>query len=100
MYSGGVVGLYPATVIDICSPRLLGLSIAEQMRKELVNDALEMAVVTRSGGVIPHSGRGAQGGFNRSSQHLDHGGSRWDVVGSRFRRRLRVRGGSGRRIER
>ena len=32
------------------------------------------------------------GDFNRSSQHLDHGGLRWDAVGSTYRKRQRVRG--------
>ena len=55
--------LYLATVIDICSRRVVGWSIAEHMRTELVTDALAMAVVTRGGsvdGVIFHSDRGAQ----------------------------------------
>lgn len=65
--------LYLATVIDICSRRVVGWSIADHMRTELVTDAIEMAVRTRGGGVggvIFHSDRGSQGGFNRSSQHL------------------------------
>lgn len=54
--------LYLATVIDICSRRVVGWSIAEHMRTELVTDALEMAVLTRRGdvrGVVFHSDRGA-----------------------------------------
>src|SRR5690606_23616109 len=55
--------LYLATVIDICSRRVVGWSIAEHMRTELVTDALDMAITTRGGvvdGVIFHSDRGAQ----------------------------------------
>jgi len=55
--------LYSATVIDICSRRVVGWSIAEHMRTELVTDALAMAVLTRGGdvrGVFFHSDRGAQ----------------------------------------
>jgi hypothetical protein len=47
-----------------------------------------------------HNAMRAQGGFNRSSQHLDHGGVRWDAVGSNCRTRRRVHVGSGRRIGR
>lgn len=55
--------LYLATVIDICSRRVVGWSIAEHMRTELVTDALNMAITTRGGvvdGVIFHSDRGSQ----------------------------------------
>ena len=38
-----------------------------------------------------------QGGFNRSSQHLEHGGVGWDGQGSRCRRRWPGHVGSGRR---
>lgn len=41
------------------------------MRTELVSDALRMAWFRRrpEAGLILHSDRGSQGGFNRSSQH-------------------------------
>ncbi|MFF3416037.1 IS3 family transposase [Streptomyces sp. NPDC002698] len=55
--------LYPATVIDVFSRRLLGWSMAGHMRAELVTDALTAAVRTRGGqvdGVIFHSDHGAQ----------------------------------------
>ncbi|QYB00095.1 hypothetical protein I1A62_03075 (plasmid) [Rhodococcus sp. USK10] len=39
----------------------------------------------------------AQGGLNRSMQHLDHGGVRWDGATSRCLGRRWVPGGSGRR---
>lgn len=41
--------MYPATVIDICPRRVVGWSIADHMRTELVTDALEMAVSARGG---------------------------------------------------
>jgi transposase InsO family protein len=59
----GSTWLYLATVIDICSRRVVGWSIADHMRAELVTDAIEMAVATRGGqadGVIFHTDRGAQ----------------------------------------
>jgi transposase InsO family protein len=93
--------LYLATVIDIASRRVVGFALADHLRTELVADALANAVAARAPqpGVIFHSDRGCQGGFNWSSQHPDHGGVRWDG-GSRCRSRLRVLGGSGRRIGR
>jgi transposase InsO family protein len=55
--------VYFATVIDLYSGRLVGWSIAEHMRAELVRDALCAAVAARGGnvaGVIWHSDRGSQ----------------------------------------
>jgi transposase InsO family protein len=72
--------LYLATVIDIGSRRLVGWSIADHLRTELISDALAAAVRGRGSrvdGVIFHSDRGRQGGFNGSSQHLNHGSVLW-----------------------
>jgi transposase InsO family protein len=45
------------------------------LRTRLVLDALDMALwQRRPDGVIHHSDQGSQGGFKRSSQHLDEGG--------------------------
>ncbi len=55
--------MFLATVIDICSRRVTGWSIADHMRTQLVTDALEMAVAARGGqadGVVFHTDRGAQ----------------------------------------
>ncbi|MEZ5298163.1 MAG: IS3 family transposase [Ilumatobacteraceae bacterium] len=55
--------LFLATVIDLYSRRVIGWSVADHMRTELVASALEMAVATRGGhvdGVIFHSDRGSQ----------------------------------------
>jgi putative transposase len=94
--------LYLATVIDLATRMVTGWQLAEHMRTSLVTDALQMAITHGhvQPGAIFHSDRGAQGGFNRSSQRLDHGGARWDAVGSSCRSRRRVLGGSGRRIGR
>lgn len=54
--------LYLATVIDICSRRVIGWSIAHHMRTSLVTDAIEMAVAARGSqvhGVVFHTDRGA-----------------------------------------
>jgi hypothetical protein len=81
--------LYLSFVEDLASRRILGLSMANHMRAELVGDTLTEAVGTRGGnviGVVFHSDRGTQGGFNWWSQHLDRGGvdgqASW--VGERF----------------
>lgn len=54
--------LYLATVIDVYSRRVVGWSIADHMRADLVCDALRMANTTRGGldGAIFHSDRGSQ----------------------------------------
>ncbi len=55
--------LYLASVLDLGSRRLVGYSMAEHMRTELVADALTMAAATRGGateGIIFHGGRGSQ----------------------------------------
>lgn len=63
--------LYLAAVTDLFSRRVVGWSMDNNMRAELVVEALEMAVAARrpEPGLIHHSDRGSQGGFNRSSQH-------------------------------
>ncbi|MDH6711024.1 transposase InsO family protein [Kitasatospora sp. MAA19] len=54
--------LYLATVLDCFSRRVVGWSIADHMRTDLVADALRMAAATRGGlgGAIFHSDHGAQ----------------------------------------
>ncbi|PBI91908.1 IS2 transposase TnpB [Rhodococcus erythropolis] len=54
--------LYLATVIDCFSRRLVGWSIAEHMRTELVENALDAAARTRGGlaGAVFHADRGSQ----------------------------------------
>ncbi len=52
--------LYLAEVLDLYSRKVAGWSMSDRMTATLVCDALRMAL----------SDRGSQGGFNRSSQHL------------------------------
>jgi putative transposase len=57
--------LFMASVLDIGSRRLVGYSMADHMRTELVIDALKMAITARGGalkvaGVIGHADRGSQ----------------------------------------
>lgn len=63
--------LYLASVIDIGSRRLLGYSMADHMRTQLVIDALNAAIAARGGdvaGVIAHADRGSQ---YTSNDYLD-----------------------------
>ena len=68
--------LYLATVIDLASRRVVGWATADNLRTDLVAQALTNAVASRrpTGPVIFHSDRGCQGEFNWSSQHLGCGG--------------------------
>jgi len=54
--------LYLAGVIDLCSRKVVGWSMAEHMRTDLVADALSMALARRSPGegLLHHSDRGVQ----------------------------------------
>jgi transposase InsO family protein len=64
--------VYLAFILDCYSRMIVGWQLATHMRAELVLDALEMANGLRrpGAGLIAHSDRGSQGGFNWSSQHL------------------------------
>ena len=75
--AGGKV--YCCAVLDVFSRQVVGWSIPRDhrhVRSDLVVDALQMATWRRrpAAGTIVHSDRGSQGGFNWSSQHLEHGG--------------------------
>lgn len=66
--------LFLASVLDLGSRRMLGYSMAEHMRTDLVLDALAMAVTARGGdhavhGVIVHADRGSQ---YTSNDYLDY----------------------------
>ena len=64
--------VYVAFVIDVYARRIVGWKASSSMTTDLVLDALEQTLHARQreGELIHHSDRGAQGGFNRSSQHL------------------------------
>jgi putative transposase len=65
--------------MDLNGRRIVGWSLADHLRAEIVVDALEMAVGRRrpERGLVHHSDRGSQPGLNRSSQQR--------VVRSRYR---------------
>jgi putative transposase len=56
--------LYLAVVLDLCSRAVVGWSMAEHMRAELVNQAVTMAICQRqpAAGLIMHTDRGSQYG--------------------------------------
>ncbi|WTP37772.1 IS3 family transposase [Streptomyces mirabilis] len=71
--------LHLATVIDVYSRRLLGWSMADHMRAELVTDALQAAVRIRGGrvdGVIFHSDHRAQYGAKAPADACHRAGIR------------------------
>jgi putative transposase len=64
--------VYVAFIIDAFSRFLVGWQASRSLRTDLALDALEMAIWARRGqldGLVHHSDRGSQGGFNWSSQH-------------------------------
>lgn len=69
--------LYLATMIDCCSRRLAGWAVADHMRTELVEDALNAARLTR-------------GSLNGSVFHSDHGSVYTSKAYAKLSRRLGV----------
>ncbi len=64
--------LYLAVVLDLFSRKVVGWAMSETMPQELTLSALHMAITNRRPipGLLHHSDRGSQLGFNRSSQRL------------------------------
>lgn len=72
--------LYLATVIDCCTKQVLGWSMADHMRTDLICDALTMAATGHqlAEGAIFHSDRGTQYTSAQFAKHLESLG----IVGS------------------
>lgn len=70
--------LYLAVVIDLCTRKIVGWSLADHMRGELVNDAINQALEKQrpSPGLIFHSDRGSQYGSGGYRQLLRRAGIR------------------------
>ena len=69
--------LYLAVVIDLCSRRIVGWSLADHMRSDLVLDALHQALQTRpTDRTIFHSDRGSQYGSTPFRKALAKAGLR------------------------
>ena len=65
--------LYLAAVLDLCSRKIVGWSMAEHLRTELCTEALHMAIQTRkpSPGWLHHSDRGCQYASEEYQKQLD-----------------------------
>jgi transposase InsO family protein len=100
--------VYVAFILDCFAQRIVAWHASTSKATDLVMTPLRMALwqrdreghPTTAGELIHHSDAGSQGGFNWSSQHLDHGGVGWDDRGSRCRWRRPGRDGSGPRTGR
>jgi IS30 family transposase len=70
--------VYVAFAIHAYARRIVGWRVSRTAHASFVLDALEQALHDRRpihrAGLVHHSDRGSQGGFKRSSQHLDEGG--------------------------
>ena len=73
--------VYAAFVIDVFARRIIGWRVARSMSAELVLDALEQAIWSRSGidGVVHHSDRGSQYLSIRYSERLAEAGAQPSV---------------------
>ena len=108
---------YAAFIIDAYSRLLVGWQLASHLRTDLALDALEMAIWRRQAqlqGLVHHSDRGSQGGFNWLSQHLEVEVWRWVCasvrrrsvpcvarcgrLGGRRRQGVKTGSGSGKRL--
>jgi putative transposase len=77
--------VYVAFVVDVYAQRIVGWHAMSTRPAELVLIPLRMAAWARGqqghlvvrGALVHHSDAGSQGGFKRSSQHLDDGGVLW-----------------------
>jgi transposase InsO family protein len=64
--------VYLAVVLDVYSRRVVGWELGRSLNTTLPLAALNKAIASRQPGpgLVHHSDRGTQGGFNRWSQHL------------------------------
>lgn len=65
--------LYVAAVLDLCSRRIVGWSMADHMQAELVNDALQMALDRRQPQAIDSNPSGGEGPSGELLHHSDRG---------------------------
>ncbi|MEI7065198.1 IS3 family transposase [Dickeya chrysanthemi] len=75
--------LYLATVIDLYSRRIIGWSLSNRLKTQVVIDALEMAIKQRkpTGPVLAHSDRGSQYASHRYRDVLKDNGLRCSMSG-------------------
>ena len=87
--------VYAAVILDAWSRRVVGYAISRSIDTRLTLAALKAAVRSRQPprGCIHHSDRGSQGGFNRSSQHVQFD---WPAsTGPELWREFSIRGSCG-----
>lgn len=75
--------LYLAAIMDLCSRRIMGYSIQKYLTRDLVIEAMEMAVANRrpGRGLIAHSDRGSQSpSLNEHLLHKKTPGFMYDVL--------------------
>ena len=87
--------VYVAVILDAWSRRVVGYAISRSIDARLTIAALKAAIRSRRppAGCIHHSDRGSQGGFNRSSQHVQFD---WPAsTGPELRREFSIRGSCG-----
>ena len=80
MIATGEGPLWLSAIRDAFSRRVVAWETSARADADLVLSSLEYALASREvepGRLIHHADHGCQGGFNWSSQHLDHGGVRW-----------------------
>src|ERR1700749_1683550 len=67
--------VYVAVILDAWSRRVVGYAISQSIDVRLTLATLNAAIEDRKPpvGCLHHSDRGSQGGFKRSSQHLNEG---------------------------
>lgn len=66
--------LYLATYLDLCTKKIVGFSMADPMRKELILEALDMALGRQNliqGELVSHSDRGSQYASEEYRKKLD-----------------------------
>lgn len=66
--------LYLATYLDLCTKKIVGFSMADHMRKELILEALDMALGRQNliqGELVSHSDRGSQYASEEYRKKLD-----------------------------
>ena len=67
--------MYLATVLDCCTKKVIGYAMADNMRTDLVCDAIDMAVrrcPRQKNVTIFHSDRGSQYTSQQFARHLEH----------------------------
>lgn len=71
--------LYLAAILDVASRKVLAFRLSNTLTADFCVEALEEALAKFGRPEVFNTDQGAQGDFQRSSQHLVNGGVVWDV---------------------